>query len=187
MERESSFECSLFFLSTKESCWLWNRPSRNSTMFSSRRSAKCPVLKFNKGSEGFFTLWSRKLRFTNCICRYTCFTKRGKPFKVVVKQEIKKVLANKENAFTLSIERLNLVVLYHVTRWFGRQNLLYSGELICWRLSEEHTFQSRHYTTRRCLSRQISSFSLSLFRWVTYILLNGWLDSIVQCYQAFSH
>ena len=131
MERESSVECSVFFCGLRNSkLLLRNRPSRNSTMFSSRRSAKCPVLKFKKGSEGFFTLWSRKLRFTNCICRYTCFTKRGKPFKVVVKQEIKKVLANKENAFTLSIERLNLVVLYHVTRWFGRQNLLYSGELI---------------------------------------------------------
>ena len=70
MERESSNECSVFFLWTKESVWLRNRPSRNSTMFSSRRSAKCTALKFNQGSEvfedfsgTFFTLWSRKLRF----------------------------------------------------------------------------------------------------------------------------
>ena len=41
-----------------------------------------------------------------------------KHFKVVVKQEIKKVLARKENAFPLLIERLNLVVLYHITRLF---------------------------------------------------------------------
>ena len=39
-----------------------------------------------------------------------------KNFKVVVKQEIEKVLASKENAFPLLIERLNLVVLYHITR-----------------------------------------------------------------------
>ena len=39
-----------------------------------------------------------------------------KSFKVVVKQEIKKVLASKENAFPILIERLNLVVLYHITR-----------------------------------------------------------------------
>ena len=92
--QNQSFTCSLkdingkgkfswmltFLLSTKESCWLWNRPSRNSTMFSSRRSEKCPVLKFTKGSEGFFTLWSRKLRFTNCICRYTCFNWNSKVF-----------------------------------------------------------------------------------------------------------
>ena len=39
-------------------------------MFSSRRSAKCPVLKFNQGNEvfedvsgTFFALWSGKIRF----------------------------------------------------------------------------------------------------------------------------
>ena len=33
--------------------FLRNRPFRNSTMFSSRPNAKCPVLKFNQGSEVF--------------------------------------------------------------------------------------------------------------------------------------
>ena len=32
---------------------LGNRPSRNSTLFPSRLSAKGPVLKFNRGSEVF--------------------------------------------------------------------------------------------------------------------------------------
>ena len=35
----------LFLVWTKESFWLQNGPSRNSTMFSSRRSAKCAVLR----------------------------------------------------------------------------------------------------------------------------------------------
>ena len=76
MERESSNECSVFFLWTKESVWLRNRPSRNSTMFSSRRSAKCPVLKFNQGSEVFedwYIFYSvvKKITFLNGnLCKY---------------------------------------------------------------------------------------------------------------------
>ena len=49
MNRESLNECSVFFLWTKER--LANRPSRNSTLFPSRRIAKGPVLKFNRAGK----------------------------------------------------------------------------------------------------------------------------------------
>ena len=69
MERESSKECSAFFLWRKGSFSSRNRPSRNSTLFSSRRSA-WSVLKCNQGTEvfaevsgTFCTLWPRQLRF----------------------------------------------------------------------------------------------------------------------------
>ena len=59
-----------FLFVDKESFWLRNRLLKNSTMFSSWRSTKCPVLKFIHGSKvledfssTFFTLLSRKLRF----------------------------------------------------------------------------------------------------------------------------
>ena len=60
---------SAFFLWSKGSFSSRNRPSRNSALFSSRRSA-WSVLKCNQGSEvsavfsgTFCTLWPRKLRF----------------------------------------------------------------------------------------------------------------------------
>ena len=69
MERESSKECSAFFLWRKGSFSSRNRPSRNSTLFSSRRSP-WSVLKCNQGSVvfaefsgTFCTLWPRQLRF----------------------------------------------------------------------------------------------------------------------------
>ena len=43
---------SFLFSWTKESFWVWNLPSRNSTLFSSRQSA-WPVLKCYKGSDVF--------------------------------------------------------------------------------------------------------------------------------------
>ena len=65
MERESSKDCSAFFLWRNESFSSRNRPSRNSTLFSSRRSAS--VLKCNQGGEvfaefsgTFSTLWPRQ-------------------------------------------------------------------------------------------------------------------------------
>ena len=73
MERESSKECSAFFLWRKGSFSSRNRPSRNSTLFSSRRSA-WSVLKCNQGSQvfaeflgTFCTLWPRQLRFLKGI------------------------------------------------------------------------------------------------------------------------
>ena len=51
MKRESLNECSVFFLWTKEHVRLGNRLSRNSTLFPSRRSAKGPVLKFNRAAK----------------------------------------------------------------------------------------------------------------------------------------
>ena len=69
MERKSSKECSAFFLWRKECFSSRNRPSRNSNLFSSRRSA-WSVLKCNQVSEvfaefsgTFCTLWPRQLRF----------------------------------------------------------------------------------------------------------------------------
>ena len=69
MERESSKDCSAFFSWRKGSFSSRNRPSRNSTLFSSRRSP-WSVLKCNQVSEvfaefsgTFCTLWPRQLRF----------------------------------------------------------------------------------------------------------------------------
>ena len=67
---ESSKEISVLFLWAEESFSLWNCSSRNSILFSSRRSA-WPVLKCNQDGDVlenfavhfFFTLWSTKLRF----------------------------------------------------------------------------------------------------------------------------
>ena len=65
MEKESSNECSVFFLWTKETFRLRNLPSRNSTMFSLRpRRAKFPkAAKFLQTFQVLFSLWSRKLLF----------------------------------------------------------------------------------------------------------------------------
>ena len=52
MERESSKECSAFFLWRKGSFSSRNRPSRNSTLFSSRRSP-WSVLKCNQSQRRF--------------------------------------------------------------------------------------------------------------------------------------
>ena len=52
MERESSKECSVFFLWRKGSFSSRNRPLRNSTLFSSRWNARS-VLKCNQGSKVF--------------------------------------------------------------------------------------------------------------------------------------
>ena len=69
-KRESSNECSGFFCGLKKALGYEIVLRGISTMFSSRRSVRCPVLKFNQGSEvfeyfsgTFFTLRSRKLRF----------------------------------------------------------------------------------------------------------------------------
>ena len=53
MKKESLNECSVFFLWTKESFWLQNRPSRNSSIFVFFTAERNPVLKFNQGSEVF--------------------------------------------------------------------------------------------------------------------------------------
>ena len=73
MERESSKECSAFFLWRKGSFSSRNHPSRNSTLFSSRRSA-WSVLKCNQDREvfaefsgTFWTLWPRQLRFWKAV------------------------------------------------------------------------------------------------------------------------
>ena len=52
-ERESSKECSLFFLLTKESFAVRNCPSKNSTLFSSRRGLAC----FENMQPGKKSLW----------------------------------------------------------------------------------------------------------------------------------
>ena len=69
IEREISKECSVFFLWGKESFSSRNRPSKNSTLFSSRRSTWSD-LKCNQGSGvsaefsgTFCTLWPRQLNF----------------------------------------------------------------------------------------------------------------------------
>ena len=69
MERESSKECSVFFLWRKGSFSSRSRPLRNLILFSSWWS-KWSVLKSNQGSNvfaefsgTFCTLWPRKLRF----------------------------------------------------------------------------------------------------------------------------
>ena len=74
MERDSSVECSVFFMWTKQFKAVGYEIVLREIQrfFLDGAAQKCPVLKFNKGSEGFFTLWPRKLRFTNC--RYICFT-----------------------------------------------------------------------------------------------------------------
>ena len=62
---QKPWQCSVFFLWRKESFSSRNRPSRNSTLFFSRRSA-WSVLKCNdfaKFSGIFWTLWTRKLCF----------------------------------------------------------------------------------------------------------------------------
>ena len=53
----------LFFFLDKESFRLRNRPTRNSKMFSSRRNAKCPVLKLTHGSgtRGTFLLYGQEI------------------------------------------------------------------------------------------------------------------------------
>ena len=68
MERESSKECSVSFLWTNENFLLWNCLSRNSTLFSSRRSVWLVFNKprqrgqFSEETSGTFcTLWSRKV------------------------------------------------------------------------------------------------------------------------------
>ena len=64
----------LFLVWTEGSFWLRNGPSRNSSMFSSRRSAKCP----GQGSEDFSgILYSmvKKITFLEGnLCMYKCFT-----------------------------------------------------------------------------------------------------------------
>ena len=68
MERESSKECSVSFLWTNESFSLWHCLSRNSTYFSTDRSAW--LVLNQQGSEvsadtwgTFRTLWSKKSKF----------------------------------------------------------------------------------------------------------------------------
>ena len=71
-----------FLFVDKEHFWLRKCPSRNSTMFASQRSPKCPVLKviqcrriFEDFASTFFTLWSRKITFLKGnLCMYKCFT-----------------------------------------------------------------------------------------------------------------
>ena len=68
MKRESSNECSVFFFVNKGKLLVTKLSFEE---FSSRRSTKQPVLKFNQGNEVFedfqryifLTPWSRKLRF----------------------------------------------------------------------------------------------------------------------------
>ena len=69
MGRESSKECPVSLLWTNESLSLWNCLSRNSTLFSSRRSAWLALSKllgievFEETSGAFCTIWSRKVCF----------------------------------------------------------------------------------------------------------------------------
>ena len=63
----------LFLVWTKESFWLRNGGSTNSTMFSSRRSAKCPVLKPRQRRLQVYCTHGQE----GNLCLYKCFTNRG--------------------------------------------------------------------------------------------------------------
>ena len=70
MERESSNECSVFFSGLRKAFNNEIVLRGFDRCFLRRRSAKCPVLKFNQGSEvfedvlgSFFALQSGKIRF----------------------------------------------------------------------------------------------------------------------------
>ena len=95
MERESSKECSAFFLWRKGSFSSRNRPSRNSTLFYSRRSA-WSVLKCNQGSEvfaefwgAFCTLWPRQLVLKRNLCIFKRFIDVLQIFSSALKKNYK--------------------------------------------------------------------------------------------------
>ena len=81
MERKSSKECSVSFLWTNESFFLWICISRNSTLFSTWWIGALGLFWTNQGSKvsedtwgTFHTLWSKKSTFLKRnFCIYKCF------------------------------------------------------------------------------------------------------------------